>query len=548
MRLILVLTCLFLYSFLNAANYYANNSYTGSSDGSFDKPFKNIAEGFDVLQSGDTLFIRGSKNGTAQIYEEPLSLGASTTHGSETQPIVIRGYQNEQVKIIPKYERFTIDTEWWVFEGLTFDMDGKDNDLFRIYGNYLTFRNCVITNGMQDGFDINRADYILIDSCKIYNFTNSSDRDAHGIILNGGEGNVIRNSEIFDCKGDCIQLYKEDQNYNTLIEGNHLYTTLGSGSENAIDFKATKGTIIRNNKMHGFHVSPGSDGVAIKISKDSDNILIENNDIFESNGAIRMSGGDVDNPVIRYNVIHDLHVDEGDTSKYGYGIQFDDVNNVIVLDNTFANIPGPLFWIAEGTTNLDMRNNLFYKSNKFKGTTSDFDGVNQIDYNGWFGCAETVPGVNDVAGDDPLFVDEAGYDYQLMEDSPAIDKGDPASGTDYPGGRTDLGAFEYYPSTDLKQGMGSKPSNFELHQNYPNPFNPSTTISYRLTGSGFVNLTIFNILGSVVDVLVNRFQKAGSYRIIWDVSTVSKSYASGIYFYRLKMGNKAELKRMTLIK
>ncbi len=88
------------------------------------------------------------------------------------------------------------------------------------------------------------------------------------------------------------------------------------------------------------------------------------------------------------------------------------------------------------------------------------------------------------------------------------------------------------------------PSNYSLSANYPNPFNATTTIAYQLPKAGDVQLEIYNLMGQGVRTLVNSYQQAGTYRINWDAS----EYSSGIYFYRLKVGDKTLTKRATLLK
>ncbi|RLD16611.1 hypothetical protein DRI50_01400 [candidate division KSB1 bacterium] len=524
--------------------YYVDNTVNHSGNGTFDQPFTSVAGAFNQLQAGDTLFIRGNSTAPARVYSEELSLGSSAASGTEGQPIVVASYPGELVKIVLK-KSFSIYAAYWVFENLIFDMDGKTYDLIKLKGDHDTFRHCEFTNGQRDGFDINGASNTLIENCTIHNFVRSDQYDAHGIILNGGVDNVIRNNTIYDCKGDCIQLYKEDQNYGTLIEGNDLYTTLGSNSENAIDVKAARNLTIRNNKMHGFHRAEDSDGVALKINKDTDNTLVYGNDIFESNGGIRVSGGDVDSIRIERNVIHDLHVDEGDSSKYGYGIQMDGVNAIQLINNTFANIPGPLFWIASrGADGFTMENNLFFHANKFKGSTSDLKDVVLIDYNGWFQCAETINGQHDVTGDDPKFVDPAAYDYHLKENSPAIDQGDPSFGTDFPGERIDLGAFEFKQATGFNTNHPSVPNQSDLLRAYPNPFNPQTTLEFKLDKPSNVRLEIFDVLGQKIDTLLNRLQVPGHYRVHWQAGHLP----AGIYFARLQVNRKTCVRSIVLLK
>ena len=75
---------------------------------------------------------------------------------------------------------------------------------------------------------------------------------------------------------------------------------------------------------------------------------------------------------------------------------------------------------------------------------------------------------------------------------------------------------------------------FELFQNYPNPFNSSTCISYQIPQDSWVKLSVFNLLGQEVDVLVNEFQEANEYVINWQ----PKNLCSGIYIYQLSIESK----------
>ena len=92
--------------------------------------------------------------------------------------------------------------------------------------------------------------------------------------------------------------------------------------------------------------------------------------------------------------------------------------------------------------------------------------------------------------------------------------------------------------------VNTLPKEFSLSQNYPNPFNPSTNIEFSLPEQSIVRLTIFNMLGQKVATLANERKEAGVYTVNWNASSV----ASGVYFYRLNVGNKVFTKRMMLIK
>lgn len=88
------------------------------------------------------------------------------------------------------------------------------------------------------------------------------------------------------------------------------------------------------------------------------------------------------------------------------------------------------------------------------------------------------------------------------------------------------------------------PGGIALSQNYPNPFNPSTVIGYQLSEAGDVRLSVFDLLGREVAVLVNQNQSAGSYNVTFDATNLT----SGMYMYRLQSGSKTLTGKMLLVK
>ena len=96
----------------------------------------------------------------------------------------------------------------------------------------------------------------------------------------------------------------------------------------------------------------------------------------------------------------------------------------------------------------------------------------------------------------------------------------------------------------------NSPVQFSLEQNYPNPFNSSTKIKFivpvtlsEVEGS-LVTLKVFDVLGNEVATLVNEEKTSGSYEV--EYNTVGLS--SGVYFYKLQVGNLVETKKMLLLK
>lgn len=85
----------------------------------------------------------------------------------------------------------------------------------------------------------------------------------------------------------------------------------------------------------------------------------------------------------------------------------------------------------------------------------------------------------------------------------------------------------------------------KLFQNFPNPFNPATNILYVIEKPGFVNLKIFNSIGEEIETLINEYQNEGEYSVIFNINF---DLPSGVYFYRLQIGNYIESKRMIFIK
>jgi hypothetical protein len=85
---------------------------------------------------------------------------------------------------------------------------------------------------------------------------------------------------------------------------------------------------------------------------------------------------------------------------------------------------------------------------------------------------------------------------------------------------------------------------FFLQQNYPNPFNPSTTIKFELPTSSVVRLSVYDVLGREVSVLVNERREAGFHEVKFDGSGLS----SGVYFYRIQAGNFVETKKLVLLR
>lgn len=116
-------------------------------------------------------------------------------------------------------------------------------------------------------------------------------------------------------------------------------------------------------------------------------------------------------------------------------------------------------------------------------------------------------------------------------------------------GHYDMITIKYSQPIGIKRNFSNAPESIKLYQNYPNPFNPITKIKFDVPIVGnerqpFIHLAIYDILGHEISILVNRQLKPGSYEVDWDGS----NYSSGIYFYKINIGNFSDTKKMILLK
>ncbi len=105
-----------------------------------------------------------------------------------------------------------------------------------------------------------------------------------------------------------------------------------------------------------------------------------------------------------------------------------------------------------------------------------------------------------------------------------------------------MGAPDHAKS--VANDVAAMPKETVLHQNYPNPFNPETRISYTLANESKVRLSIYDIRGREIATLVDDFQSAGEYRVLWNAT----DYPSGVYFYRLQTADFTMIRRMLFLK
>jgi photosystem II stability/assembly factor-like uncharacterized protein len=108
------------------------------------------------------------------------------------------------------------------------------------------------------------------------------------------------------------------------------------------------------------------------------------------------------------------------------------------------------------------------------------------------------------------------------------------------------GAYEMplLDPTDVEDEQQVVPTDFQLLQNYPNPFNATTNISFRTSRAGMAHLAVYNVVGQLVQTLVDEYREAGLQTVNWDAHGI----ASGVYLYRLTVGEHSQARKCVIVR
>jgi hypothetical protein len=438
------------------ATYYVDSTVPGPGTGTIGDPWDDINSNVGTLLAGDVMYLRGGATAALrQNYTEHVDITAANgcVSGTSANPITIANYPGEFVRLMPGAgvgAILDINLDYWVISGtdsdyhIEIDKNGAGSFGFDIDGDHNTVEYLEMHNGQYFMVDINGDDNTM-DHCKIYDMDSGTPgTDAHGVFIRGSTSsdNVISNCEIYDCLGDCVQIYRDvDNGYDNVICNNEMYVTAPNLllAENAIDSKSGNRTLIYGNTMHGFRrpTAGSSDGQPIVLQEDTRDTQIYENVFYNFSGAaVRF---DVPTVIFRNNVIYDL-VDQATVSNQNVlflALAAADVqayNNTIVGRYTTGT---NLIRIVSGAE-LGLHNNVFEDT----GEIQNDGGTLTCDYNGWFNPEEVCSGAHDVTGTTAGFVDKAGNDYHLDDLSPCIDVGLDV-GLSKNGTARDLGAYEW---------------------------------------------------------------------------------------------------------
>jgi flagellar hook assembly protein FlgD len=97
--------------------------------------------------------------------------------------------------------------------------------------------------------------------------------------------------------------------------------------------------------------------------------------------------------------------------------------------------------------------------------------------------------------------------------------------------------------------MDNTPESYKLFNNYPNPFNTETVITYSIPKSGKVVISIYDLLGRKIKMLVSENKASGKHFVKWNGrDETNVQLPSGIYFYRMETEGYSTTKKMVLLK
>lgn len=224
-----------------------------------------------------------------------------------------------------------------------------------------------------------------------------------------------------------------------------------------------------------------------------------------------------------------------------------EVRHNIFIDNGIDGLRGRGICFAGNDTTV-IAHNMFWGNSIASLIMKDAQGVfTNVD-------AATA---NDVAPDDgvygnldadPLLVNPDAFDFSLSPSSPAIDAGEPGTGSDPDGTLLDLGPI-YHPMVPVGNPAAPPVRRASLGLARPNPFNPRTVIELQLDRPGFATVTIHDARGRQVRTLFAGTREAGQHPLVFDgLDDTGRALASGVYFARMSALGEIDTSAMVLVR
>ncbi|MCF6271372.1 MAG: right-handed parallel beta-helix repeat-containing protein [Melioribacteraceae bacterium] len=575
--------------------YYVDPNGADSNPGTLTEPWHTIQKAANTLAPGDTVYVRGG------VYNEKVTLNVS---GSTNDGyITFQNYENEipildgtglTVPDVNNGMFLIVDQHHVIIRGFEIRNYRTSTPNIIPVGihvrgvtHHIQLRNNHIhhieTNAPVDG-DLMGADAhgiavygtsapdsinnILIEGNELHDLILGS---SEGLVLNGNVSLfTVSNNIVYNCDNigidfigfeDTAPNSDYDQARNGIVTNNTIYNISSFGnpaygdsySAGGIYVDGGKDIVIERNTISqadiGIEIASEHQGRATSFITVRNNFLFNNRMTGIAMGGYDTERGSTENCTIVNNTLYN-----NDTLEDGNGeilLQFDTRYNIIKNNIFYANNQSILIGdpFTENIGNV-VDYNLYFSSAGI--TYSEWEWKNII-YQG-FATYKSATG-NDYNSlfVTPEFVNLSEPNLHLLVASSAINAGEnlPQIGdydidgqTRVQGGIVDIGADEFSETTDIFEAETNMPQTFVLKTNYPNPFNAVTIISYQLPELSFVNLSIYNITGQLVETLVNRKVQPGYHNIIWNSTDVG----SGVYFYKIVAGKYSATGKCLLLK
>lgn len=131
------------------------------------------------------------------------------------------------------------------------------------------------------------------------------------------------------------------------------------------------------------------------------------------------------------------------------------------------------------------------------------------------------------------------YGTHVTTDDENIIIGSPYADTN---GLNNSGSVSFFRMTSLVGASSNTAEVYTLEQNSPNPSLGSTVIQYGLKKAGNVKISVYNLLGQVVSVLVDEQKDFGIYTVNFDTSKLE----TGVYIYKIEVNDFSAEKKMVI--
>jgi len=442
----IVLLIIFCQSLFASEYFVDNKKGDDSNPGSISNPFRTISKAIDQADNpGDIVSIIGG------TYMEAIH---TENNGSAANHITIQAYKNEKVEVISSNKALDINNQYITVKNIVFNGDWAKTSVCDINEDNIKIFGCEFKNSKRDIITISSVNNIEIENCKIhhgFSWHKVTNKEPHGISPEGVKNLTIKDCEIYQITGDCIQISPTRSDWdNVLIEGCTFWVKPISQkesreaglpdqaigkiiAENAIDLKADKydkpgshNIKIKNCSAYGFRSTRIKNAAAFNI-KNPVSCILEGIKSWDNEIAMRLRFP------AEVSVVNSLFYENTIAIRFE-----DDMKKLHVLNNTFGTVTKKhLRKVGNVPTDFSVLNNLFVGKNLPKVILR----MSDAEFNKLIDPKKL----------DSFFVNPAMHDYHLQMKSPAIDSGKnlPAITTDIENrkrpqnGKYDFGAFEH---------------------------------------------------------------------------------------------------------